>query len=527
MAQRIPTKFVAMSAALACLAGWWLLSGSEPVENVDGSSSALVFQNTGFVSSIKPISDAQASTDVGTLAGSISDRSPLQAKATPQDQHRFAQINALIEQGQQTQAIEQLNEFIDEKPTLVEPYINLAGLYVDAQQLDLARQTLLKGINANQQTAILFDSLKQVHGAQAALAYQRALNVESKKAVELALPLLQELTGPMVSTVVQSQQNNAYEQALLAKTELESALDKTQQDKASLEKSLQDTQVKLGQLAEQEKGLQQRATALQNDNTTLQTRLSELNASNQQLRSENTELGQSQRESEQRAKRLQAAYNDLEKQNQQSIIAQQNAQQLDADAKDSKIVSLEQRLKETQSQIDALNRTHKSELAQLQQQLSEAQTLAANAQQAAIVATRTAANTNKTVAAVQNNPSESEQDKTLAIKLVKSWASSWSAQDVPAYVAHYADAYIPVGSSMTHQQWLDQRQIRLTNKAFINVEVSDFDVTDRGSQFSVTFFQHYRSNTVDDRIKKQLVFAKSGDGNWSQAKIVAERVLTP
>ena len=107
---------------------------------------------------------------------------------------------------------------------------------------------------------------------------------------------------------------------------------------------------------------------------------------------------------------------------------------------------------------------------------------------------------------------------------MQSWATAWSAQNVAGYVSHYADSYSS-SPSITRAQWLEQRNLRLTNKEFINVAVSDFRVKDLGAQFSVTFSQYYQSNTVDDTVTKRLIFDKSGD-NWSNSKIVNERLVS-
>jgi hypothetical protein len=42
--------------------------------------------------------------------------------------------------------------------------------------------------------------------------------------------------------------------------------------------------------------------------------------------------------------------------------------------------------------------------------------------------------------------------------------------------------------------------------------------------YSVSFAQHYRSNTLDDVIRKQLRFAADNE-DWSKAKIVSEQIL--
>jgi len=128
------------------------------------------------------------------------------------------------------------------------------------------------------------------------------------------------------------------------------------------------------------------------------------------------------------------------------------------------------------------------------------------------------------VAAAQPVASQPQQTTQQAIALVESWARAWSAQDVDAYVEHYASNYSS-SSSLSRAQWLEQRQIRLTNKEFINVSLQDFSVKDLGQQFSVTFRQHYQSNTVDDTVTKRLIFNKTGN-DWSSAKIVNERLIS-
>jgi len=126
---------------------------------------------------------------------------------------------------------------------------------------------------------------------------------------------------------------------------------------------------------------------------------------------------------------------------------------------------------------------------------------------------------------VQVSPQNQEiEQNSIAIGLVKRWALDWSSQNVEAYVSNYADNYSS-SRSLSRAKWLEQRQHRLTNKTFINVQVSDFVVKDLGQQFSVTFRQYYQSNTVDDTVTKRLIFNKTDD-DWSTAKIVNERLVS-
>lgn len=102
---------------------------------------------------------------------------------------------------------------------------------------------------------------------------------------------------------------------------------------------------------------------------------------------------------------------------------------------------------------------------------------------------------------------------------VQAWAKAWSAQDVPAYISFYSDAYAP--GRLSNAQWREDRQNKLTNKEFIEVAVSDFDQETKNDQILVSFNQQYRSNIIADTIRKQLVFQKQA-GDW---RIVSEAVI--
>ena len=112
-----------------------------------------------------------------------------------------------------------------------------------------------------------------------------------------------------------------------------------------------------------------------------------------------------------------------------------------------------------------------------------------------------------------------------AIDAVQRWAEAWSNQDVTGYVANYVDGYVPIGSELSHNEWVSERRDRLGNKKFIKVKVSRFKVEDLGGRFSVRFSQNYRSNTINDTITKKLTYVK-GDDDWSNAKIVNEIVVS-
>lgn len=226
-------------------------------------------------------------------------------------------------------------------------------------------------------------------------------------------------------------------------------------------------------------------------------------------------------------------------------LAKQGKDQKDiANEQESK---LKAELNNLNLQMTELDAKYKSDIAVLESQISELNTVAQNQAAALVVA---AAETKPSppssdVVAVNNLPATSKPadlSGTTAVsemaavseatdtleregeKLVMGWANAWSNQDVDRYVSHYIQGYSPRYKKLSNDEWLAQRRERLTNKKFIKVDVSKFDVKDEGDKFIVTFTQHYQSNTMDDTIRKQLVFSANRD-DLSSSKIIDERVV--
>jgi len=111
------------------------------------------------------------------------------------------------------------------------------------------------------------------------------------------------------------------------------------------------------------------------------------------------------------------------------------------------------------------------------------------------------------------------QDIDLSV-VVKDWAAAWSAQDVDTFVSFYKRWYSTPGKN--HEQWVSDRQVKLTNKQFISVVVSSIKQKQISeNRISVDFIQNYQSNTIKDTLRKRLVFDKI-NGQW---KISNEKVI--
>ena len=127
---------------------------------------------------------------------------------------------------------------------------------------------------------------------------------------------------------------------------------------------------------------------------------------------------------------------------------------------------------------------------------------------------------NPTQTAAEPNQINSTLSTPNIIETVKSWAQVWSKQDVSQYISFYAPDYSSRGKNRT--QWIADRKIKIGNKQFIEVKVSDFDqkLTNKGV-ILVSFSQSYRSDTIFDTVRKQLTF-KNFPSGW---KIVNERII--
>jgi tetratricopeptide (TPR) repeat protein len=99
------------------------------------------------------------------------------------------------------------------------------------------------------------------------------------------------------------------------------------------------------------------------------------------------------------------------------------------------------------------------------------------------------------------------------IKAVQSWASAWSRQDVPGYLAHYSkDFKTPNGESRGN--WEKSRKQRVSAPKKIEVAIESPKVSISGDNAaSVSFRQVYRSDIVKATGSKTLVMVKS-NGKW-------------
>lgn len=104
---------------------------------------------------------------------------------------------------------------------------------------------------------------------------------------------------------------------------------------------------------------------------------------------------------------------------------------------------------------------------------------------------------------------------------VRGWAKAWTERDAERYLAYYSEAFVPP-RGMSREQWSSWRRERLAAPRFIRVALSGFEVESlEENTATVSFFQSYRSDLMNDTIRKQLRLVRE-DGVW---KILREELM--
>ncbi|MCW5576089.1 MAG: tetratricopeptide repeat protein [Burkholderiales bacterium] len=101
-------------------------------------------------------------------------------------------------------------------------------------------------------------------------------------------------------------------------------------------------------------------------------------------------------------------------------------------------------------------------------------------------------------------------DNDAVLKTVEAWAAAWTANNVGDYLAHYApDFKTPDGEPRA--AWENERRARIAKPRRIEVRVEGARVSfSDANRATVTFRQHYRSDTFKASANKTLVMIRSG-----------------
>lgn len=99
-----------------------------------------------------------------------------------------------------------------------------------------------------------------------------------------------------------------------------------------------------------------------------------------------------------------------------------------------------------------------------------------------------------------------------ALKTIDMWAAAWSAHDVDGYLSFYAKDFVPEGG-LTRSTWAQQRRDRVGKNAPISVKVSSPKLAKiDGKHVRVSFLQQYKSDNIDDQVRKTLELVETADG---------------
>ena len=103
-------------------------------------------------------------------------------------------------------------------------------------------------------------------------------------------------------------------------------------------------------------------------------------------------------------------------------------------------------------------------------------------------------------------------DEAEILAAVNAWAAAWAKQDVKGYLAAYGKEFkVPGGKSRA--SWEAERKQRIEAPTKIEVKVDSAAAKIDGSNATVKFRQHYKSNIVTASSSKTLVMSKAG-GTW-------------
>lgn len=117
---------------------------------------------------------------------------------------------------------------------------------------------------------------------------------------------------------------------------------------------------------------------------------------------------------------------------------------------------------------------------------------------------------NKPVPVVPANVAVNSQK--AVIDVVSAWAAAWSAKDVKAYLAFYAEDFkTPNGESRA--EWAAGRKERVSKPVSIKVQVLNPIVHIQGDRATVVFKQSYRAGDIVKRTSKTLHLRQAA-GKW-------------
>jgi len=112
-----------------------------------------------------------------------------------------------------------------------------------------------------------------------------------------------------------------------------------------------------------------------------------------------------------------------------------------------------------------------------------------------------------------------QAERKSLLAMIEEWRKDWESRDVDRYAGHYSHKF--ASDSFNYRSWVEQKRKVNAGKSWIKVSidnVSMFRNPGKEDYVVVTFEQDYRSNNLDNAMKKRQYWIKE-DGRW---KIIHE-----
>jgi outer membrane protein, adhesin transport system len=91
----------------------------------------------------------------------------------------------------------------------------------------------------------------------------------------------------------------------------------------------------------------------------------------------------------------------------------------------------------------------------------------------------------------------------IITKQTRDWAAAWERKDVDAYLAFYADSFVPE-KSLSKEAWAAQRRSRIEGADKISLVLQDIKVNVNGTKATSEFLQQYQTAKYQDSVTKTL-----------------------
>jgi len=107
-----------------------------------------------------------------------------------------------------------------------------------------------------------------------------------------------------------------------------------------------------------------------------------------------------------------------------------------------------------------------------------------------------------------------QNERTSLLKMIEEWRLDWESRDTDKYARHYSQKFSADGQN--YAAWVAQKRKVNTGKQWIKIgtgNISMFRNPGKEEYVVVTFEQDYRSNNLNNQMKKRQYWIKE-DGRW-------------